>query len=90
MLLEGAEAPFKRTEHRLRPLQGLTHVKRVLERYALANDMALQFGDVPTGLDKMFLFLTHGFESTTTKPGKRNFGAFLLAFALVGIPGCLG
>jgi hypothetical protein len=85
MLLEGAEAPFKRLEHRLRQLRGLTRVKRVLERYALANDMALQFGDVPIGLDKMFLFLTHGYESTTTESGKRNFGGFSLAFAVVGI-----
>ncbi len=59
MLLEGAEAPFERMEHRLRQLQGLARVKRVLELYALAKDMALQFGDVPVGLGKMLLFLSH-------------------------------
>ena len=49
MLLEGAEASFERMEHRLRQLRGLARVKRVLEHYALAKDMALQVGDVPVG-----------------------------------------
>jgi hypothetical protein len=58
MLLEGAEASFERMEHRLRQLRRLARVKHVLEHYALAKDMALQFGDVPVGLGKMLLFLS--------------------------------
>ena len=80
MLLEGAEASFERMEHRLRQLRGLARVKRVLEHYALTKDMALQFGDVPIGLGKMCLFLTHGFEPTTKKPGRETCGAFLSGF----------
>jgi hypothetical protein len=62
MLLEGAEASFERMEHRLCQLRGLARVKRELEDYALAKDMALQVGDVPVGLGKMLLFLStiHG------------------------------
>jgi hypothetical protein len=70
MLLEGAEASFERMEHRLRQLRGLTRVKRVLEQYALTKDMALQVGDVPVGLGKMFLFLSHGFEPTARSPAE--------------------
>src|SRR5262249_36151168 len=78
MLLEGAEASFERMEHRLCQLRGLARVKRVLEHYALAKDMALQFGDVPVGLGKMLLFLgtIHGFAPTTRSPGRKSPGAF--------------
>ena len=78
MLLEGAEASFERMEHRLRQLRGLARVKRVLEHYALAKDMALQIGDVPIGLGKMFLFLSHGLEPTPRSPAEspgRFFGS---------------
>ena len=47
MLLEYAEACFECMEHRFRHLRGLACVKRVLQEYALANDVGLQFGDVP-------------------------------------------
>jgi hypothetical protein len=42
-------------------------VKRVLQEYALANDVGLQFSDVPVGLVKMLLFPSaiHGFVPTT-------------------------
>jgi len=53
MLLEYAEASFECMEHRSRQLRGLACVKRVLQEYALANDVGLQFGDVPVGLVKM-------------------------------------
>src|SRR5262245_60652717 len=78
MLLEGAEASFERMEHRLRQLRGLARVKRVLERYALTKDMALQLGDVPVGLGKMLLFPStiHGFAPTTRSPGRESPGAF--------------
>jgi hypothetical protein len=91
MLLEGAEAPFERMEHRLRQLRGLARGKRVLERYTLANDMALQFGDVPIGLGKMFPFLSHGFEPATEKLNKRNLRKlFFWLSALVGIRAASG
>ena len=63
MFLEYAEASFKCMEHRFRQLRGLACVKRVLQEYALANDVGLQFGDVPIGLVKMLLFpgAIHGF-----------------------------
>jgi len=66
MLLEYAEASFECMEHRFRHLRGLACVKRVLQEYALANDMGLQFGDVPVGLVKLLLFpsATHGFAPT--------------------------
>ena len=80
MLLEGAEATFERMEHRLRQLPGLARVKRVLEHYALAKDMALQFGDVPVGLGKMLLFLSHGFEPTPRSPAVSP-GPFLAFYA---------
>jgi len=80
MLLEGAEASFERMEHRLRQLRGLARVKRVLEHYALAKDMALQVGDVPVGLGKMLLFLSHRFCADNKKPGRESCGACLLAF----------
>jgi hypothetical protein len=78
MLLEGTEAPFERMEHRLRQLRRLAGVKHVLEHYALAKDMALQFGDVPVGLGKMLLFLgtIHGFAPTTRGPGRKSPEAF--------------
>jgi hypothetical protein len=78
MLLKGAEASFERMEHRLRQLRGPARVKRELEDYALAKDMALQFGDVPVGLGKMLLFLStiHGFAPTTRSPGRERPGAF--------------
>jgi hypothetical protein len=78
MLLEGTEASFERMEHRLRQLRRLARVKHVLEHYALAKDMALQFGDVPVGLGKMLLFLgtIHGFAPTTRSPGRKSPGAF--------------
>jgi len=78
MLLESAEAPFERIEHRLRQLRRLARVKHVLEHYALAKDMALQFGDVSVGLGKMLLFLStiHGFVPTTRSPGRASPGAF--------------
>jgi hypothetical protein len=72
MLLESAEALFERVEHRFRQLRCLARLKHVLKHNALAKDMGLQFGDVPIGLGKMFPFLSHGFEPTTKKPGKRN------------------
>src|SRR5262245_62519538 len=56
MLLEYAEASFECMEHRFRQLRGLACVKRVLQEYALANDVGLQFGDVPIGLVKMLMF----------------------------------
>ena len=63
MLLECAQALFKRKEQRLRQLWGLARIKRVLNDYTLANDLDRQFGDVPVGLGKMLLFLSaiHGF-----------------------------
>ena len=66
MLLEYAEASFECMEHRSRQLRGLACVKRVLQEYALANDVGLQFGDVPVGLVKMLLFPSaiHGFAPT--------------------------
>src|SRR5215831_19540768 len=78
MLLESAEAPFERIEHRLRQLRRLARVKHVLEHYALAKDMALQCGDVSVGLGKMLLFLStiHGFVPTTRSPGRASPGAF--------------
>ena len=79
MLLEGAEASFERMEHRLRQLPGLARVKRVLEHYALAKDMAL-LGDVPVGLGKMLLFLSHGFEPTPRSPAVSP-GPFLAFYA---------
>jgi len=67
MLLEYTQRPFERMEHRFRKLRGLACVKRVLQKYALANDVGLQFGDVPVGLVKMLLFPSaiHGFAPTT-------------------------
>src|SRR5215472_10755042 len=56
MLLEYAEASFECMEHRFRQLRGLACVKRVLQEYALANDVGLQFGDVPVGLVKLLPF----------------------------------
>ena len=53
MLLEYAEACFECMEHRFRHLRGLACVMRVLQEYALANDMGLQFDDVPVGLVKL-------------------------------------
>jgi hypothetical protein len=78
MLLEGAEASFERMEHRLCQLRGLARVKHVLEDYALAKDMAFQFGDVPVGLGKMLLLLStiYGFAPTTRSPGRESPGAF--------------
>jgi hypothetical protein len=63
MLLKYAEASFECLEHRFRQRRGLACVNRVLQKYALANDMGLQFGDVPVGLVKMLLFPSaiHGF-----------------------------
>ena len=67
MLLEYAEASFECMEHRFRQLRGLACVKCVLQEYALANDVGLQFGDVPVGLVKMLLSpcAIHGFAPTT-------------------------
>src|SRR5262252_4903428 len=53
MLLECAQALFKRKEQRLRQLWGLARIKRVLNNYTLASDLDRQFGDVPVGLGKM-------------------------------------
>src|SRR5262249_56765912 len=61
MLLECAEALFKRMEQRLRQLGGLGRIKRVLNDYTLANDLDHQFGDVPVGLRKILLGMIHGF-----------------------------
>jgi len=85
MLLESAEAPFERIEHRLRQLRRLARVKHVREHYALAKDMALQFGDVPIGLGKMFLFLSHRFCAETRSPAEKVAGLFFWLSALVGI-----
>ena len=78
MLLEGAEASFERMEHRLRQLRGLARVKRELEDYALAKDVALQIGDVPVGPGEMLLFLStiHGFAPTTRSPSRERRGDF--------------
>ena len=56
MLLEYAEACFECMEHRFRHLRGLACVMRVLQEYALANDMGLQFDDVPVGLGQVVPF----------------------------------
>src|SRR5215813_9555523 len=85
MLLEGAEASFERMEHRLGQLRGLARVKHVLEHYTLAKNMALQFGDVPIGLGKMFLFLSHRFCADNKKPAEKVAGLFFWLSALVGI-----
>jgi hypothetical protein len=85
MLLEGTEASFERMEHRLRQLRGLARVKHVLEHYALAKDMALQFGDVPVGLGKMLLFLSHRFCAGNKKPAGKVARLFFWLSALVGI-----
>ena len=90
MLLEGTEASFERMEHRLRQLRGLVRVKHVLEHYALAKDMALQFGDVPVGLGKMLLFLSHRFCVDNKKPGRESCEVFLLTFCASRYSGCLG
>jgi hypothetical protein len=84
MLLEGEEASFERMEHRLRQLRGLARVKRELEDYALAKDMALQIGDVPIRLGKMFLFLGHGFEPTPRSSAESP-GRFLALCAIGGV-----
>jgi hypothetical protein len=76
MLLEGAEASFERMEHRFRQLRRLARVKRVLEQYALTKDMALQLGDVPVGLGKMLLFLSHRFCAGNKKPAEKVAGSF--------------
>ena len=90
MLLEGTEASFERMEHRLRQLRRLARVKHVLEHYALAKDMALQFGDVPVGLGKMLLFLSHRFCAGNKKPAEKVARLFLLAFCASRYSGCLG
>jgi len=84
MLLEGVEASFERMEHRLRQLRRLARVKHVLEHYALAKDMALQFGDVPIGVGKMLLFLSHRFCADNRSPAEKVAPFFWLS-ALVGI-----
>jgi len=53
MLLEYAQRRFERMEHRLSNLQGVANIQRVLEDYALANDVGLHFGNVTVGLGKM-------------------------------------
>jgi len=53
MLLEYAQRPFERMEHRLSNLQGVANIQRVLEDYVLANDVGLHFGNVTVGLGKM-------------------------------------
>jgi hypothetical protein len=80
MLLEGTEASFERKEHRLRQLRRLAGVKHVLEHYALAKDMALQFGDVPVGLGKMLLFLSHRFCAGKQEAGRESCEAFSFGF----------
>ena len=85
MLLEGTEASFERMEHRLRQLRRLARVKHVLEHYALAKDMALQFGDVPVGLGQMLLFLSHRFCAGKKKPAEKVARLFFWLSALVGI-----
>jgi hypothetical protein len=90
MLLEGTEASFERMEQRLRQLRRLARVKHVLEHYALAKDMAPQFGDVPVGLGQMLLFLSHRFCADNKKPGRESCEAFLLAFCASRYSGCLG
>src|SRR5215831_18998308 len=89
MLLEGTEASFERMEHRFRQLRRLARVKHVLEHYALAKDMALQFGDVPVGLGKMLLFLSHRFCADNKKPGRESCEVFLWLSVLVGIRAAL-
>jgi hypothetical protein len=62
MLLECAQALFKRKEQRLRQLWGLARIKRVLNDYTLANDLDRQFGDLAVGLRKILLSMIHGFS----------------------------
>jgi len=65
MLLEYAEASFECMEHRFRQPRGLACVKRVLQEYALANDVGLQFGDVlPSAI--------HGFVRQPTLFGSKS------------------
>ena len=88
MLLEGTEASCERMEHRLRQLRRLARVKHVLEQYALAKDMALQFGDVPVGLGKMLLFLSHRFCAGKKKPAEKvaRFSFGFLRQSVFGLP----
>ena len=56
-----------------------------IRTYALAKDMALQFGDVPVGLGKMLLFLSHRFCAGKKKPAEKVARLFFWLSALVGI-----
>jgi hypothetical protein len=59
VLLEYAQASFKRIKQWLHNLWALTRIKRVLNDYMLANDLDRQFGDVAVGLGKMLLSAIH-------------------------------
>src|ERR1700746_252459 len=52
MLLEYAQRPFERMEHRLSNLRGVASIQRILDDYALASDVGLHFGNVTVGLVK--------------------------------------
>ena len=52
MLLEYAQRPFERMEHRLSNVRGVASIQRMLEHYALASDVGLDFGNVTVGLGK--------------------------------------
>ena len=54
MLLECAQALFKRKEQRLRQLWGLARVKRVLNDYTLANDLDLNSAMWPLAWARCF------------------------------------
>jgi hypothetical protein len=69
MLLECAQALFKRKEQRLRQLWGLARIKRVLNDYTLANDLDCQFGEVAVGLGKMLLNAIYG-SNLMDRPGQ--------------------
>jgi hypothetical protein len=59
VLLEYAQASFKRIKQWLHNLWALTRIKCVLNDYTLANDLDRQFGDVAVGLGKMLLSVIH-------------------------------
>jgi hypothetical protein len=69
VLLEYAQASFKRIKQWLHNLWALTRIKRVLNDYMLANDLNRQFGDVAVGLGKMLLSAIHDSNLRDRKRG---------------------
>jgi hypothetical protein len=53
MLLEYAQRPFERMEHRLSNRRGVAGIQRMPDDYALASDVGPQFGNVTVGSGKM-------------------------------------